>query len=256
MRSFLALVPFGILTAFASSVNVPRHNGVAPSKRHHELGARVANGTSGLDKRVGGVRFSYYNPEQTGAEVACGGHYTSSDYVAALNSAQWDNGALCGKTLDVHWGGKSVTITLVDECASGCLENGLDLTPAVFTALSGSLDAGYLYDGSWEVAGAVPSTSATPSPTTTKPKSEPSTTTTSSTTSKSTTKTISSSSVPSSSSFASSSSVQASSSVVQITSSTVSASTPSSVATQIGNLDVLIQAYTQLILIASNGNST
>ncbi|KAI5898124.1 uncharacterized protein SCHCODRAFT_02611184 [Schizophyllum commune H4-8] len=81
---------------------------------------------------------------------ACGWQSTDSDYIAAMSFTlfySWpgsegaNNGnGVCGHTLEISRGGKSITVTVVDSCEA-CGPTDVDLSPSAFQAL-GSLDEG------------------------------------------------------------------------------------------------------------------
>jgi hypothetical protein len=81
---------------------------------------------------------------------ACGWWNSDSDYIAAVSASLFDSQRPCGRNIRVSYGGRSVTVQVVDRCA-GCAWGDVDLTPAAFTALVGSLDAGRV-QGSWDWA--------------------------------------------------------------------------------------------------------
>ncbi|GMG35865.1 unnamed protein product [Ambrosiozyma monospora] len=83
-------------------------------------------------------RGTYYS---VGADN-CGTSSSDSDYVVAISRALYltkvdsqDISSYCGQQIDVNYGGKSVTVTVVDSCES-CGENDLDLSPSAFSALA------------------------------------------------------------------------------------------------------------------------
>ncbi|KAJ6610023.1 hypothetical protein B0H10DRAFT_2061665 [Mycena sp. CBHHK59/15] len=59
----------------------------------------------------GGDKFSFFQP----GRGACGGHNTNSDWIVALNTCQWDNGANCNKEITINFGGKTAKATIVDK---------------------------------------------------------------------------------------------------------------------------------------------
>ncbi|KAJ3551560.1 hypothetical protein NM688_g4633 [Phlebia brevispora] len=109
---------------------------------------RISNLTSTDDKRAADYsgRFTYFYED--GSPGACGGVNGNNEYIVALNSAQYDGGAHCWELITISYGSQTTTAAIVDECP-GCPEYGLDLTPALFEFLAGSLDAGVIY-GTWE----------------------------------------------------------------------------------------------------------
>ncbi|CAG8541596.1 14213_t:CDS:2 [Acaulospora morrowiae] len=73
---------------------------------------------------------------------ACGITSSSNDFIVALNKEQFDAfpgnpnfNPFCGKQVDISFGGKTITCTVVDRC-DGCLFGSLDLSPAAFQALA------------------------------------------------------------------------------------------------------------------------
>jgi len=79
-----------------------------------------------------------------GAQVACGGSYAESDYIAAVSwgmfdqfgaSANPNSSPMCGKSLTATYQGKSVTVKVVDKC-QGCATDDIDLTSSAFSQLA------------------------------------------------------------------------------------------------------------------------
>jgi expansin (peptidoglycan-binding protein) len=83
---------------------------------------------------------------------ACGEYEADDSYVVALNSVQYGDmtkkSSWCGKTVRVHYGGKSVEAVINDACPE-CRYGSIDLTPPVFNTL-GDPDVGIL-QVKWEV---------------------------------------------------------------------------------------------------------
>ncbi|VDC07836.1 unnamed protein product [Peniophora sp. CBMAI 1063] len=88
------------------------------------------------------ARWTYYTP----GLGACGAYSKESDYIVALNSAQWDGGKHCWQHIKMQYGGKTADATVVDQCP-GCPHGGLDLSPGLFKYF-GSESLGVL-SGSW-----------------------------------------------------------------------------------------------------------
>ncbi|MEV0241587.1 RlpA-like double-psi beta-barrel domain-containing protein [Streptomyces sp. NPDC050674] len=65
---------------------------------------------------------------------ACGSIHKNTDFVAALNMAQY-SGDLCGRTLRVTGPDGQVDVTVVDSCP-GCGHGDLDLSPAAFQKIA------------------------------------------------------------------------------------------------------------------------
>ncbi|KAF7305666.1 hypothetical protein HMN09_00820300 [Mycena chlorophos] len=84
---------------------------------------------------------SVYTPN--GAIGACGTAVQNTDYVVAIGSDNWDNGAHCGETLTVQYtpGGTSIHVLVVDECM-GCATSHYAI--ALTEASMELVDAGYV----------------------------------------------------------------------------------------------------------------
>ena len=92
MRSILNLLSLAILaasgTTFASphSRNIRDHQHVAPNIEIRVEGTNETIPLNQLHSRNAAYgtpdRFSFYYPEESGNEVACGGHYDSSSWVS------------------------------------------------------------------------------------------------------------------------------------------------------------------------------
>lgn len=90
-------------------------------------------------------RLTYFDP----GLGACGGTNSGSDYIVAMNQAQYSG--TCGDTLCVSYGGRSTTVRVVDLCPS-CPHGALDASPSVFRHLVGSLGPGVV-QVSWNWGG-------------------------------------------------------------------------------------------------------
>ncbi|KAK5989238.1 hypothetical protein PT974_10744 [Cladobotryum mycophilum] len=75
---------------------------------------------------------------------ACGWQSKSSDYIVAISSQIWANRGHCGKHIKVHYGSRTIDVTVVDECP-GCSAGSLDLSPSAFQAVVGSLGPGRVH---------------------------------------------------------------------------------------------------------------
>ncbi|KAF9254236.1 hypothetical protein L218DRAFT_938755 [Marasmius fiardii PR-910] len=90
---------------------------------------------------------------------ACGRNNNANELVAAAAAAVFDtfpgatsnpnNNPICGRQAVVSFGGKSVTVTIVDRCP-GCGSGGIDLSPAAFQVLA-PLSQGRLPGTQWTV---------------------------------------------------------------------------------------------------------
>jgi len=110
-------------------------------------------------KRASNAKFTNFVTGQG----ACGGFNVASDFVVALNTEQWDNGAHCYATITITINGKSTQAQIVDECP-GCGYNNLDLTDGLFDFWVNINEQGTLF-GDWEWgSGAQPTPTPTPTP--------------------------------------------------------------------------------------------
>ncbi|KZT00348.1 uncharacterized protein LAESUDRAFT_709032 [Laetiporus sulphureus 93-53] len=108
-------------------------------------GTPLASGEGQLERRqsYSNARMTWYNADGTGS---CGNTVTNSEYIVALDSALYDSGAHCGKSITIEYDGKTAQATIADECP-GCPSGGLDLTESLFEHFA-SLDVGVIY-GDW-----------------------------------------------------------------------------------------------------------
>ncbi|KID74371.1 Rare lipoprotein A (RlpA)-like protein, partial [Metarhizium brunneum ARSEF 3297] len=88
--------------------------------------------------------FTYY---YTGLG-ACGETNNDSQMVAAVGHDLFDRSRPCGRMIRAHYGGNSADVKVVDRCG-GCNDDSLDLSPAAFQQLVGSLGPGRV-QGTWE----------------------------------------------------------------------------------------------------------
>lgn len=90
---------------------------------------------------------------------ACGGTNTDSDMICAASMLLYDGfdgytGAnpnanpICGKQIAITYGGKTITVTVVDRCV-GCAEYDLDLSPTAFSQLADQ-SQGRLHGATWQ----------------------------------------------------------------------------------------------------------
>jgi len=215
MRLLLSLQILAL--SFLAPQAIANTHGSPHAARHaHDSIARRAPGDVALHKRFDNSRWTFYDVG-TGA---CGKFNVPSDFIVALNSAQYGGGypgPECFKQIGMSYNGKYTVATIMDECP-GCPYGGLDLSRGLFDFFAPESD-GVIYgtwnflDGSSNPAVTTTSSTYTPPPpttTSTTPTWTPTTTQdqpSSSTTSSSTTSSQSSSSYsPVSSSDSSSSS--------------------------------------------------
>lgn len=100
-------------------------------------------------KRGFGGRATFY---ATGLG-ACGDWNNDSDYIVALNSAQYGSGypgPQCGKQIEISANGKTAIATIKDECPT-CNYGDLDMSPSLFNVFS-TPDAG-VFQMNWDWVG-------------------------------------------------------------------------------------------------------
>ncbi|KAF5324639.1 hypothetical protein D9611_004230 [Ephemerocybe angulata] len=162
------------------------------SERAGDLSLRALDsGAPRLVKRFDDARFSFYDA----GLGACGKVNSNSDFIVALNAAQWAGGAHCGESITISYGGKSARAQIMDLCP-GCPFGGLDMTRGLFSFFA-SQDLGIIH-GAWSFGGsggASPATSSRPT-STASPTTRPHTSTTYSTTTTTTTTTHSTTYTP------------------------------------------------------------
>ncbi|WVQ78047.1 hypothetical protein IAT38_000128 [Cryptococcus sp. DSM 104549] len=95
--------------------------------------SRVSPAENHLTKRSFSGQATFYDVES--GTTACGKYWKASDYIVALNTAQYGSGypgPQCGKSITISYGGKTRTATIQDECPT-CAYGALDLTEGLFT---------------------------------------------------------------------------------------------------------------------------
>ncbi|KAI0041586.1 hypothetical protein FA95DRAFT_1610899 [Auriscalpium vulgare] len=123
MRFSAALAPFALaISAFAAAT---------PE-------ARSLDGTSlQLSKRYDNARFTFYDV----GLGACGKQNVGTDFVVALDSAQWSSGSHCFAAINITVSGKTASASIVDEFYD------YDALPRLFEYF-GPLSDGELF-GTW-----------------------------------------------------------------------------------------------------------
>ncbi|KAH9952197.1 hypothetical protein B0H21DRAFT_18241 [Amylocystis lapponica] len=235
MHASLASLSFSAtLLALFFAPAFAQHDAIRAVKFHG--GVRHTGEHAPLQKRFDGARFTFYNT-QTGNSNACGTIDQNSDFIVALNTAQYDGGSHCYEQITMSYGGKTTTATITDE---------LDLSPGLFSFFADT-SMGEIY-GTWDYNTGASSTSTSsppPTPTYTPPSSTwqpppptsspaPPPSSSSSSSSSAPWSSSSSSVSPSSSAPASSSSAPSSSSAAPTSSAPATSSTP---AFDLGNIN-------------------
>lgn len=104
--------------------------------------ASAAPSAAKLEARAYSGDMTYYDA----GLGACGRQNNNNDAIVALpfsffTAANPNQDPQCGRTIRINYNGNTRDATVVDKCA-GCAGNSIDVTPSLFTALVGSLDAG------------------------------------------------------------------------------------------------------------------
>ncbi|KAG5728346.1 Allergen Asp f 7 [Termitomyces sp. T112] len=136
--------------------------------RHYQLAKRAA-GEVELHKRFSSARWTFYAV----GLGACGKTNVPSDFIVALNSAQFGGGypgPHCFETITMTYNGKTATATIMDECP-GCPFGGLDLSTGLFTFFAPE-SVGVLY-GEWSFNNGAPAPAPAPPKTTTTQEAPP-----------------------------------------------------------------------------------
>ncbi|KJZ77124.1 hypothetical protein HIM_03445 [Hirsutella minnesotensis 3608] len=107
--------------------------------------AMAAPAQSAIEARSTGA-VTYYYP----GLGACGETNSEGDHIVAISAAIFDSQRPCNRNIRVSYEGRSVQVRVVDRCA-GCAHNEIDLSPAAFKEVIGSLDKGRV-TASWEWA--------------------------------------------------------------------------------------------------------
>ncbi|KAF8201801.1 RlpA-like double-psi beta-barrel-protein domain-containing protein-containing protein [Pholiota molesta] len=115
-----------------------------------------------LEKRFSDARFTFY----AAGLGACGKTNSGSDFIVALNSAQYNGGSHCFETITISVNGKTHSAEIVDECP-GCPFGGLDFSEGLFQFFAPE-SVGVL-TGSWNFGGSAAPPPPPPKPTTHTP---------------------------------------------------------------------------------------
>jgi len=208
--TYLSVVLSFILATAAESHQASRF----ARKRHAERILPEANTTHWLEKRFDNARFSFY----AAGTGACGKVNSATDFIVALNSAQYGTGSYCFQMITISYGGKTTQAQIVDECM-GCPYGGLDFSTSLFTYFA-SESAGIIY-GEWTFSSGASSSTSQPSSTSTWTPPA----TTSSTAASHTTSSYSTSSTTTSTTTTTTTSTSSTTSSVSLSSSSPSSST-------------------------------
>ncbi|OAX36611.1 hypothetical protein K503DRAFT_288883, partial [Rhizopogon vinicolor AM-OR11-026] len=150
MRLFVHLsflLPLGLSLFSVSASNAHQ------VRRHHakrmdsDLAVRASGNLDMFKRDFSNSRFTYY----ADGLGACGGVNQPSDFIVALNSAQFNGGQYCNQMITITINGKTTQAEIVDECP-GCPFGGLDFSEGLFEFFE-SLSGGVLY-GDWSFGSA------------------------------------------------------------------------------------------------------
>lgn len=153
------------------------------NRRHHgkrDLAVRAPRDVDMYKRDFPNSRFTYYAV----GLGACGITNQPSDFIVALNSAQYGSGSYCFQMITITVNGLTAQAQVTDECP-GCPYGGLDFSEGLFEFFS-PLGTGVL-TGDWSFGSApapapAPTTTSQPPPaptTTSQPPPPPTTTSTS-----------------------------------------------------------------------------
>jgi expansin (peptidoglycan-binding protein) len=109
----------------------------------------AATSAATIFKRFDNAQMTYYDV----GLGACGWTNQPSDFVVAVNTAQYSSGRHCGQRVQIRANGKTAIAEVVDECP-GCEGHGLDLSEALFAHFAPK-DKG-VFLASWDFATAHP----------------------------------------------------------------------------------------------------
>ncbi|GMG31472.1 unnamed protein product [Ambrosiozyma monospora] len=150
--SYAAAVPYDLMDAQSeyfsnwssdsdSSASDPTNNVSSSLPSTTSAAAAASSSDSSTATSTGSKhsgRGTYYS---VGADN-CGTSSSDSDYVCAISHSLYetavnseDISSYCGKKINVSYGGKSITVTVVDSCEA-CGDNDLDFSPTAFSALA------------------------------------------------------------------------------------------------------------------------
>ncbi|KDN44367.1 hypothetical protein K437DRAFT_224974 [Tilletiaria anomala UBC 951] len=163
-RSVASLVLATALLIASGTEAVHSHGQQSVFRRHVKAkGRRISLYASRALQARGGSEFSgIFSGRATNYAPglgACGGYNTPSEYVVALNSAQFGQ-EWCGKQISIWANGQSATAQVVDECP-GCPDEALDMSPALFSQFA-PISQG-LFQMNWQVVDANAQTSSSSS---------------------------------------------------------------------------------------------
>jgi len=258
---------FGATTLSVALPLLALADGHGHARRHDSIARRARGDVSEFEKRsFTNARFTFYDV----GLGACGKNNVPSDFIVALNSAQYGGGypgPNCFKSITIQANGKTHDATIMDECP-GCPYGGLDFSRGLFDSFADE-SVGVLYGTWWFNDGSggggddtpapptthktTPKPTPTPTPTTHKetptptPTPDPTTSHTPTTSATPSTSEEKSSETPSSSSHPSSSHSSSSSSH----SSTPSA-TPSSTSSGLGDVNQAFLGLAGLVVAGAD----
>ncbi|KAI6045762.1 plant expansin [Pisolithus marmoratus] len=125
--------PAATTTSTPAPANVEAHPTTTTSSPAAAMTSSTSSSTSG-SANTGGVATYFY---QNGVAGACGQVNSDSAYICAMDQALYSS-ALCGKQVLITNldNGKSVTVTVADDCPTCSNANSIDLSVAAFEAIA------------------------------------------------------------------------------------------------------------------------
>ena len=149
-------------TTSAGSCNIS--NALSSSSSNSELTCYYfGQGTSQADSTCPGAKYKTAcgycgNETVSGTAQACSTsvndtvqNISTGSNFAAIAQPYWNAGQYCGMCVSISYQGKSVTATIVDECASCPTDGHLDLSPSAASALGLTSQIGQVTSGvTWQ----------------------------------------------------------------------------------------------------------
>jgi expansin (peptidoglycan-binding protein) len=128
-----------VIPTSTSSKATSTHSTSSTHKATTTTTSTSATSTSTGGVETGGVATFFY---QNGVAGACGTVHSDSDLIAAMDQTRYGNSgevsALCGQQVEITntQNGKTVTVTIADDCPTCENANSIDLSVGAFTQIA------------------------------------------------------------------------------------------------------------------------
>ncbi|KAG0286341.1 hypothetical protein BGZ96_009540 [Linnemannia gamsii] len=131
--------------ALAAMVSAAPIDTTTTTVRHttarHSTASKIASSTGTSEETIVSAQaagsFSGRGTWFTDSVGSCGTPFDTNDMIVAMNEAQMGGTSMCGKTVRITSGGKTVTARVTDTCPSQyCNSGSLDLSKAAFSKLA------------------------------------------------------------------------------------------------------------------------